>query len=180
MKRIKPYSLFENTSNTITLYHGGDLELFDYTIKPTKTNKGVHGPGLYLTNDLEVARGYAKGSRKLYEVEFELGTELKDITYTRDEVSDLLQNFYAISGVKKAMIHFERAFERLDGTITGDMVDAIIFNNRMVMPKKSDILIKEYIKKGADYLVDSNTFGFGDKTYIVYNLRKIKDVKRIK
>lgn len=180
MKKIIKYEIFESAAKLITLYHGGNLDYFDYTIKPTTTKRAEFGPGLYLTSKEEVARSYAKGSRKLYEVTLESGTELKQINISKDEVYDFFDTIYATSALKRIMSKFERVFDKYGDTITGDTMDAIIFNNKLVKPRNSVELIEFYVKKGADYIVDSNTFGWGEKTYVVLNLRKIKGIKKIK
>ncbi len=54
----------------VNLFHGRKLD------KPTyKTGSWEYGPGLYLVDDADIARRYAKGGRKLYEIKVMLNPE---------------------------------------------------------------------------------------------------------
>ena len=63
--------------NTRNFWHGGNLSEYSDIIAQ-KNGRYEFGSGLYLTTQYDVAKKYAKGSRKLYIVTVELGTDIHD------------------------------------------------------------------------------------------------------
>jgi hypothetical protein len=71
---LKEDSISPSTEpNTMSLWHGGDLEgAYQETISHKK-GRSEWGPGLYLTTHYGTAQKYSKGSRKLYMITIKKG-----------------------------------------------------------------------------------------------------------
>lgn len=68
-----------------SFWHGGDLTMVRDDFSP-RHGRFEYGPGLYLTTHYNVAKRYAKGSRKLYLVTVKLGTDIRDATIPLDAI----------------------------------------------------------------------------------------------
>lgn len=61
-------------------WHGGNLENKGDVINH-KSGRYEYGPGLYLITHYETALKYSKGSRKLYLISVEVGTDINDVKW---------------------------------------------------------------------------------------------------
>ena len=85
-----------DTPNTMTFYHGGNLDDYD---EPVAYKKGRfdYGPGLcpgiYLTTHYGTAAKYAKGGRKLYLITVERGNDSESSYLKWDDVDRFLMAY---------------------------------------------------------------------------------------
>jgi len=166
-----------NIPNTTNFWHGGNLDDFNDTISQ-KNGRYEYGPGLYLITHHDTALKYAKGSRKLYLITVENGTDINDALLNVDKVTDFINNF--VIGSKRKEI-----FERLKKYINENMVKAYIFNNiilneKAIKPINTKYLREFYINNGIDYDIVDNPFGWGEKMMVLYNMKKIVNSITIK
>lgn len=162
--------------NSQTFWHGGDLDVYDDTIAHRKS-RVEYGPGLYLTTHYGTAQKYAKGGRKLYMVTVGNGNDMNDIKLPMSAVHEIVNNV-VIASKKKLVL------ERLQRFISGDTVDAMLLNNiiineNAVKAVNMSALRQAYVVNGIDYLIDSNTFGWGEKMMVLFNMKKILQVQRV-
>lgn len=160
-------------TGTLFFWHGGDLTNIDDTLSQRK-GRYEYGSGLYLTTKYEVAKKYAKGSRKLYLVEVQKGTDISD---------SFLKHSDLIAFIKKHVTKAKQneIISRLDRHVKDGQVKAFIFNNIMLnegalKPAKTVELQSFYVSNGIDYEIVNNPFGWGEDMMILYNMKKI--VKR--
>jgi hypothetical protein len=76
------------SSLTMTLWHGGNLDNSYRETMLHKSGRWEYGPGLYLTTHYDTAAKYAKGSRKLYKVEIAKGNDINDMNIPIKEVNE--------------------------------------------------------------------------------------------
>ena len=68
--------IMESETNTMTFWHGGNLDDYNQGAINQKAGRYEYGPGLYLITKYSEAIKYAKGSRKLYKVTVEKGNNI--------------------------------------------------------------------------------------------------------
>jgi hypothetical protein len=66
------------------------------------------GPGLYLTTAYETASKYAKGSRKLYRVFVNRGTDIRNVNLKVDVLKSFIQTILSNPKQKELMKNLER------------------------------------------------------------------------
>ena len=162
--------------NSQTFWHGGDLDVYDDTIAHRKS-RVEYGPGLYLTTHYGTAQKYARGGRKLYMVTIANGNDMNDVRLPMTAVNDIIVNLVVASKRKLVL-------ERLQRFIHDDSVDAMILNNVLINENavkavNMTALRQAYVNNGIDYLVDSNTFGWGEKMMVLFDMKKILQVQRV-
>lgn len=163
-------------SKIYKFYHGGNLDnLNDNYV--FKTNKIYHGAGLYLTNDYRVVDKYTKGSRKLYLVNVYEGNDINNTSLLYDNVIDFLKILLSKNSLNKILPFIEK---RKDGDkIKMLYINNLLLNYELVKGKKTTELIKFYVDNNIDYEITKNNAGFGETTMVLYNLKKIKSIKRL-
>jgi hypothetical protein len=166
----------EVEANVMRFYHGGNLDNLDpnYVFK---TKKMEFGAGLYLTDDYRVVQKYTKGSRKLYLVEVYKGTDINDVSLDFEYVLKFLKNLISTSGLKQILPYLEKRND--EGKIEMIIVNNLLFNYDLVKGNKTRKLVNFYIQNGIDYEITDNSFGFSEKMMILYNIYKIKSIKRL-
>ena len=177
MKYTKTYEEYTpEIPNTKVYYHGGNLDNYDDFV-PQKNGRYEFGSGLYLIDHLETARKYAKGNRKLYKVTVELGN---DIQYAILNIDDCLKF------IKENVIATKRnlVISRINEHVKNKTIKAYIFNNTLIntesiKPSKTTVLEKFYVEHNIDYDIINNAFGWGEDMMVLYNMNKIKNIKRI-
>ena len=164
-------------SNSLNFWHGGNLDSYNDVIAQ-KNGRYEYGPGLYLTTHYGTAMKYAKGNRKLYLITVEKGNDINDSFLN---ISDI--NFF----IKKYVLNSKKIeiLKRLEKFTKNDLVKSYIFNNiilneKAVKPSNTKYLREFYVEKGIDYEIINNPFGWGEDMMVLYNMKKIKNIIRIK
>lgn len=160
---------------TVALYHGGkDLEYYYRELRPAKKNRGYHGVGIYLTNRVDVAEKYAKGSRALYQVDIQPGNEISNVWVNTQDAVDFLMKIVSRRRLKSYTDYMEK-YEQ--GTMPIGNIVNLVINNDDLKPKSSVILRQFLIDNGVDYEITS---AHGSKIVVVINPAVIKNVSRVK
>lgn len=163
-------------------FHGGNLDKMDYQeIIAPKTGRFEYGIGLYLTTSREVAEKYSKGSRKLYLVELENNiVDLNSVKVNINDINNNLKVFLSKPDYQKLQKPLLSTVERTQKEeINLGTLNIIMLNYRILKPKYAADIVKYFISKGADAYVDDNTFGWGEKTVVLFNFQKIKNIQKI-
>lgn len=165
-----------NIPNTTNFWHGGNLSEYNESIAQ-KNGRYEYGAGLYLITKYDIAKKYSKGSRKLYLVTVENGNDISDSYLTQESVISFI-NTHVIGHLRKLVI------ERISKHIENERIDASVFNNIILNTKaikstKTSILRQFFIQNNIDYELVNNAFGFGETMMVLYNMKKIVNVKRI-
>lgn len=176
---ITEFNQFENTINDdkFVFYHGGNLDSYSDFIN-MKKDRYEYGPGLYLTNHYETAAKYAKGSRKLYKVTVNKGVDINDAYLSSDDIKYVL-NVFIPGSMKKEISARLNKYIKEDGSIKASIVNNNILNSGKLTPKKATELQKFLVKKGIDYEIIDNSFGWGETMMVLYNTRKIDTIERV-
>lgn len=179
MKFNEQYKKFiEATNKYMTLYHGGKLKDGVKSSYSHKSGRWEHGPGLYLTTHYDTAAKYSKGSRKLYKVTIEEGTDLDEVDIESEDAINFINKHVM---VRKR----DRIIERIDKYTENGKVPAYILlnniiNDEAVRPSKNGILREFLVEHGVDYSKVSNAFGWGEMMIIVFNFDKVINIEESK
>lgn len=153
------------------LWHGSRRWSGAPEIRKSSAKRAEHGPGIYLTTNLETAWKYAKGGGRLYL--FELPDDLNWILnkrIPRTYILDFLNGLRRIPNKKQVFEDMQRSIER-----TGDLVPASILVNVLV---NADALVGDNGPDLARFLVQHNIDGDcvrqGNEDWVVlWNTRKV-------
>jgi hypothetical protein len=164
-----------NADNIMRFYHGGNLDNIDsdYVFK---TKKMEFGAGLYLTNDYRVVQKYTRGSRKLYLVEVYKGNDINDVQLDYNLVVNFLKKLIG-TNLNKIIYYLEQRNQ--DDKIRMLYVNNLLFNYNLIKGKKTRDLLNFYINNNIDYEIVDNAFGYHEKMMVLYNINKIKSIKRL-
>lgn len=185
MKNIKSFNSFNEakqiieiptTPNTITLWHGGNLDDLKNSLSH-KTGRFEYGAGLYLTNSYEVVKNYAKGSRKLYLVTIEKGKEIKDCLLPFSKCLEFIKMYCKTSTRKTIISRLEKYIE--DEKIEAEIFNNIILNEKAITASNTSELRDFLVENGVDYEITGNIGGWGGIMIILYNSNLITEIKRI-
>ena len=172
MKHIASYKLFEDESQTMSFWHGGNLE----NAIQARSGRWEYGPGLYLTTNWHTAKSFAKGSRKLYMVTVEKGVNIREASIDVDVVKNFV-NSYAIKTTRKEIITSIDRHNK-NGKIQGEIFLNIIINNKAIKNTNTEDLRKFFVDNGIDYSLVDNAYGWGEKMMVLFNMNKVK-IKRV-
>lgn len=191
MLSYKQYTLKEaqntpkNGKTTITLWHGGNLDIIDDTMK-FKKGRAEYGPGLYLTTHYDTAQKYSKGSRKFYQVVVEKGNNISDIQIPLDDVKEFVNRHTIKNKRKEVLNHILEVADKRGKTINNEMtvnaetVATLIINYDAIKPSNMEALRQFLLEHNVDYQIVTNPFGWGDQWMIVlYNMKKVVSKKQI-
>jgi len=168
------------TSNSNMVFlHGGNLDDIQSIDDFNKWTKGrvEYGPGLYLTTHYGTATKYAKGSRKLYKIEVEKGTDINSVSLDYDTVLQFISTILSKPKQKEYIVHASRFVK--DGKINASIFVNIFINYDLISSKNGSAIRKFLVDNGIDYEVVQNAFGWGETMLVLYNMRKIKNVQRV-
>jgi hypothetical protein len=162
--------------NNMQFWHGGNLNNYDENIAQ-KNGRYEYGAGLYLTTHYDTALKYSKGSRKLYLITVDKGNDINNSFLNLDDIKEFVLN-NVIKNKQKEIL------ERLEKYNQENKIKAFIFNNIILNEKalkpKNTINLREFlINNNIDYEIVDNPFGWGEKMMVLYNMKKIKDIKQI-
>lgn len=170
--------------DTIELWHGGkDLEYSYHTFKPTKKQRWVHGPGLYLTTHYERALKYAKGRGSTYKIELNIDNT-KEIHQVDIPIENALE-FIQKNIIKKHQTKIiEDIYEAMDRKNSISHIPAssflnLIINYEAIQNSKTKALNQFLIDQGVDYEAVTNYGGRNETVFVIYNLSIIQSVKAI-
>ena len=167
-----------SNSNMVFL-HGGNLDDIQSMDDFNKWTKGrvEYGPGLYLTTHYGTATKYAKGSRKLYKIEVEKGTDINSVSLDYDTVLQFISTILSKPKQKEYIVHASRFVK--DGKINASIFVNIFINSDLISSKNGSAIRKFLVDNGIDYEVVQNAFGWGETMLVLYNMKKIKNVQRV-
>lgn len=181
LKEVKRILREQEASQTMKFWHGGNLD--PRSLENDFAQKGgryEYGPGLYLTTHYDTAAKYAKGSRKIYVVEVNPGTDIKDVMISLEAALEAVKTF---ASTKTRLEISERVKNR---SAASKVVNASVVLNNLIntegalRPNKTGELRKWLIDIGADYQTVSSPFGWGETMLVLYDVNKIKNVRQAK
>ncbi len=158
---------------TITMWHGGNLDDYEDSVTH-RSGRNVYGAGSYLINRYDVAAGYAKGSRKLYQVVVKKGNEVSTVDIDWNSCLNLLKTYGIKSRLKEHLQRFDRHIE--NGKIPADVFNNIILNEELISPKNLQYLRSFLVESGADYEITTYK---GYPMLVLFNMKKIVSVTRV-
>jgi GNAT superfamily N-acetyltransferase len=164
---------YENNSDikkTIFFWHGGNLNEYNEIIAQ-KSGRYEYGAGLYLTTKWEVASKYAKGSRKMYKVEVELGVDISDSNIDIDVLNEFIDK-YVITAKRKEIKQRIEKYNK-EGKVKGNIFNNIILNEKAIKSSNTYKLREFFVENGIDYEIVNNAFGWGEDMMVLYNMKKI-------
>lgn len=162
--------------NEMVYWHGGNLDDYSETIAQ-RNGRYEFGAGLYMTTSYEVVKKYTKGSRKLYKITVERGVDINDAFIDLEKALNFI-NTYVLTAKRKSIIEYLSKYIE-DGKVPANIFNNLILNHKAIPSTKTKELRNFLIINGIDYEIVDNAFGFGEKMMVLYNMKKIKDVKRI-
>jgi hypothetical protein len=162
---------------TMSFWHGGNLDEYTDAIAQ-KNGRYEFGAGLYLTTSYEVVKRYARGSRKLYLITVEKGLDIDDAFLDLEKATSFI-NSYVLGAKRKVILQYLSKYIE-DGKVPASIFNNIILNHKAIQSTKTKDLRNFLVDNGIDYEMVDNAFGFGEKMLVLYNMKKIVDVKQVK
>jgi hypothetical protein len=156
--------------NTLTLYHGGNLDFHEEYISH-KNGRHEYGSGLYCTTHYGTAKRYAKGSRKLYQIVISKGVDLRDATLDKAKIEQFVKENISKKNHKEFWFSMDRYTK--DGQCDAKVFSNIINNNNYIPSSKTNVFRKFFVDNGIDYEIVPNAFGWGETMVVLYNMKKI-------
>ena len=171
--------LTKSAEPTVTLYHGGrGLEQrYTDTVAHTKGN-WEYGPGLYLTTHYRTAYKYAKGGGRVYKVTVAQGQTAEDTPLDMATMKQFVDR--NVIGRKKKEVLSSLESLSLAGsvrTVCAEVFINTILNHEAMVNSKSGVLKDFLAQHGADYRVVTRYGGDNETVLVVFNSKKIQDVK---
>lgn len=157
--------------NTLTLFHGGNLEdAYDESLAHKK-GRYEFGPGLYLTTHYSTAKKYAKGSRKFYQIVISKGTELDTSFLDYDKCMEFINSY--IIRRKRNEIVYSIDTRNQNGKVPAYIFLNSIVNNQAIQSTNTGKLRMFLVQNEIDYNEVDNAFGWHEKMIVLYNMKKI-------
>jgi hypothetical protein len=156
--------------NTRNFWHGGNLSEYSDVIAQ-KNGRYEFGPGLYLTTKYDIAKRYAKGSRKLYIVTVALGNDIHNSFLETPKVIEFVKK-YVINAKRKEILYYIEKYN-VNGKIKGYLFNNLVLNHKAIKPSNTVMLRSFLVENGIDYEIINNAFGFGEDMMVLYNMKKI-------
>lgn len=173
-------ALIENeTPTTVSLWHGGkDLEYNYRDIKSHEKGRWEYGPGLYLTNKRDTAEKYAKGSRKVYRVTIEKGTDIEDVTISIEDIIEFVNKYVKVSKRLSIISDLNNNNRRTDakGMIRAQILVNLCLNYEAIPNSRTNLLRQFLIDHGVDYSKETRFGGRNETVVVVINPRIITKV----
>jgi hypothetical protein len=163
--------------NTMTFYHGGNLDDYDETVAHKK-GRYEFGAGLYLTTHYGTAARYAKGSRKLYLVTVERGNDSRDALLDWSAVDSFLMT-HCVKSKRNEVVSRIRKYINTVGKVRSYIVVNVLLNEAAIKPSQTPALRTFLVDNGVDYEIVDNAFGWGEKMLVLYNMKKIVKLQRV-
>jgi len=155
---------------TLTLWHGGNLELSQENVAH-KGGRWEHGPGLYLTTHYDTARKYSKGSRKFYQVVIRKGINITEVNIPIADVREFMDTYFVRSRKKDVSERIDK--QAKDNKINAGTFLNITFNEQAIKNTDTDKLRSFLVQQGVDYSIVDNAFGWRERMIVLFNMRNI-------
>lgn len=162
--------------NTKSYWHGGNLDDYDDIIAQ-KNGKYEYGPGLYVIDHYGTAQKYAKGSRKMYMVTIENGTDINDSKISLDKLNEFVDTY--VVGSKRKEVKKRLAEYAKNGEVKAYLFNNMMVNEKAVKPSNTSAWREFLVENGIDYEIVNSPFGWGEKMCVLYNMKKIKKIQQI-
>ena len=171
------YTTIPKLSNCMTLWHGGDLSNYDENLSHKK-GRVEYGPGLYTITNYAIASKYSKGSRKLYLVCIEKGTNLTEVNVELEKVFEFVNN-YVIKSKREDVI---KRIEKLKKSekINMEFFNNIVINEDAIKNSNQPYYRKFLVELGIDYYIVNRYDGYNCKMIVLFNQKKLKESYRVK
>lgn len=156
--------------NTRNFWHGGNLSEYSDVIAQ-KNGRYEFGAGLYLTTKYEIAKKYAKGSRRLYIVTVENGNDIQD-SFIDYNLAIQFVSKYCIANKRKEILGYLNNYNK-DGKIKAYLLNNMLINHKAIKPSNTKVLRQFWVDNNVDYEIINNAFGFGEDMMVLYNMKKI-------
>ena len=166
-----------NIPNTMNFWHGGNLNDYDDVIAQ-KNGRYEYGPGLYMITHYDTAKKYAKGSRKLYMITVQNGTDINDSFLEMNSVLYFAKSYIVGSKRKEILERLQKHIK--DGKIKAHVFNTVILNEKAIKSTNTRFLREFYVANGIDYEIVHNPFGWGEEMMVLYNMKKIVNVIQAK
>jgi hypothetical protein len=163
--------------NTMNFWHGGNLE-DNQDVVAHKGGRWEYGAGLYLTTSFTGVQKYAKGSRKLYMVTVEKGTEINSVYLPINVIQPFIRKYVLKHKVSEVLQRLEK-HKKEDNSVRASIFNNILINEQALKPANTAHLRQFLINNGIDYELVHNYFGEGDTMMVLYNMKKIKNIIRV-
>lgn len=157
--------------------HGGNLDNFVENKTP-KSGRYEYGPGLYLIDNYNAVEKYTKGSRKLYIVTVKKGNDLNNALLDFEMVKDFVDSHIPKRTGVKIINNLGKYVK--DGKLKAYLLDVALINEKAIMPSKTKDWREFYINNGIDYHIIDSPYGWNEKMMVLYNMRNILNVHRVK
>ena len=162
------------STQTMSLWHGGNLS-DNLSLISRHPGRIEYGNGLYTTTHYHTATKYSKGSRKLYKIILEKGNDANDSFINYDNAIDFITKNISVNR-KFELISILEKYHK-NGSIP-----AYIFNNIVldfIPASRTKKLSQFLVDNGVDYITIPNAFGWKEMMIVIFNMKKIIDIKRI-
>jgi hypothetical protein len=162
------------TQNTMSLWHGGNLDdAYDET-KIQKKGRFEYGPGLYLITHYQTAQKYSKGSRKLYMVTIKKGMDANDASIPLADILEFVDD-YIIKNKRKEILQALSRYKDKGEVPASNFINMMV-NYEAIKSSQTNAFRNFLVLKGIDYLSVDHPFGWSDTVMIVlFNMRMIID-----
>ena len=161
---------------TLTVWHGGNLS-GDLGLIPQKNGRFEYGSGLYGTTHYDTAKKYAKGSRKLYRLTIQHGNDANTHSVSLDNITEWVNKY--VQKTKRTDILERIGKYEKGGMAPAYIVNNIILNEKAITASNTDKLSKFFVDNGIDYLLVPNAFGWGELMIVVFNMRKVINIRQV-
>jgi hypothetical protein len=152
MIKLKNLLLEELEINTFQMYHGGKKWYTTGEINPIKQGRYEHGVGIYLTNNYETARRYAKGSRVVSLININKNfTDINKVSLDTTEMFNFLMGVNRLKN-KNGLISDLKSYIERNNTniITADILNNLVVNNESGAGQGGVEITKFLVSKGVD------------------------------
>jgi hypothetical protein len=167
-----------NIPNTRNFFHGGNLDDYNDVIAQ-KNGRYEYGPGLYLITRYDIAKRYAKGSRKLYIISVESGNDISDAYIDNGIILEFINTYVTKNKIKEINQRISKYINE-NNQIPADVFNNTILNSNAIKGTNTKYLRQFLIDNNIDYEMVNNTFGFGEDMMVLYNMKKIKNIIQVK
>lgn len=159
------------TPNTMSLWHGGNLDVGASEEFAHKKGRYEYGAGLYLTTHYGTAQKYSKGSRKLYLVTIKKGNDANHTKIDTNKVLEFIDD-YVIKNKRKEVIQALHKWKDSEGVPAYIFIN-IIINRDAIKPTYTNAMRKFLVSQGIDYLTVPNAFGWHEMMIVLFNMKII-------
>jgi protein associated with RNAse G/E len=177
MIKLKDLLLENSETNTFQMYHGGKRwSVIPSELYSHKQGRYECGVGIYLTNDYNTARKYAKGSRVVHLVDIDKNfKELGDIKIPLTDILEFVKNLSGLKHKSEIITALTNNAIRMNTDyVRGDILNNLIVNYEAGSGNVGIKISNYFVSKGADAKFELQS---GDEYWLViFNPNIIKKV----